>query len=57
MPVSTNCIKGVMQDRIFHCEDGSHYFFYLRKGLSIPEGIDIFLQLDQHGVVIDYVNA
>lgn len=51
------CLRGVMRDRIFCCEDGSHHFFYLRKGLSIPEGIDIFLQLDQYDVVIDYVNA
>lgn len=41
---------------IFYEDTGEYHVIYCRKGLSLPEGVPIFLLL-QRQVVIDYVVA
>lgn len=47
----------MMLSGFFIDESGERHLVYWRKGLSLPEGVPIFLLLLQHSVVIDYCLA
>lgn len=50
------CRKGIIKGGVFY-ESGSSFSFVpiIRKGLVIPEGVEIFLNINYHVAVEDYV--
>lgn len=50
------CRKGIIKEGVFY-EEGSSFSFrpVVRKGLTIPENVEIFLKIDHHVIADDYV--
>jgi hypothetical protein len=54
----SKCFRGKLISGIFY-EEGTGYHFHptSSKQVKVPEGVDIFLNIDQHDCVIDYVRV